>query len=110
MTLYSFITSIHAITGGVDRMHVGLPDASVADVAAAGDRRATRSLLGPSIGDRSEQAQPGFVDYAVAAERGLCGDIGVPTRQASSSALSFIAVAPIVCGGRRYRTPGADLR
>lgn len=88
--LYSLVSSIHAVAGGVDRAHVGVSGASVTDVGAAGDRCAARSHLGPSTGGRGEQAQPGCVDYAVAAERGLCGDIGVPTRQASSAALTLI--------------------
>jgi hypothetical protein len=91
--LHSFASSIQAIAGRVDNAHVGVSDASVTHVGAADDRRAAGSLLGPSTGGRGEQAQPGCLDYAVPAERGLRGDIGVPARQASSAALTLSCVS-----------------
>jgi hypothetical protein len=87
--LHWFASSIQTIAGRVDNAHVGVPDAPVTHVGAAGDRRAARSRRGPSTGGRGEQAQPGCLNYAVAAERGLRGDIGVPTRQASSATLTL---------------------
>jgi hypothetical protein len=87
--LHWFASSIQTTAGRVDNAHVGVPDASVTHVGTADDRRATRSRLGPSTGGRGEQAQPGCLNYAVAAKRGLCGDVGVPTREASSAALTL---------------------
>ena len=98
-TLRKFASSIQTVAGRVDNAHVGVPDASVTHVGTADDRRAARSRLGPSTGGRGEQAQPGCLNYAVAAKRGLCGDVGVPTRQASSAALTLSGA----CSAERAR-------
>jgi hypothetical protein len=85
---------IQTVAGRVDNAHVGVPDASVTHVGTADDRRAARSRPGPSTGRRGEQAQPRCLNYAVAAKRGLCDDVGVPPRQASSAALTLSGGCP----------------
>ena len=97
--LHRVASSIQTIPGRVDNAHVGVPDASVTYVGTADNRRAARSRLGPSTGGRGEQAQPGCLNYAVAAKRGLCGDVGIPTRQASSAALTLSGA----CSAKRAR-------
>jgi hypothetical protein len=89
-----FASSIQTVAGWVDKAHVGVPDASITYVGTADDRRAARSRLGPSTGGRGEQAQPGCLNYALAAKRGLCDDVGVPTQQASSAPLTLSGACP----------------
>jgi hypothetical protein len=94
-----FASSIQTVAGRVDSAHVGVPDAPVTYVGTADNRRAARSRLGPSTGGRGEQAQPGCLKYAVAAKRGLCGDVGVP-----NAASKLGGADPI---GRLFREEGA---